>query len=143
MGKLIADAQRLLNILQVLNVHEGCKRLMATQACGLLCTSTLLFVKLHADLRRPLEYMKEFSKRKIQQRKNDGDRMQHGEKAIVQSMQQVRGCGEKKASDRNGKQHQQRHHVLGKLLDGDCPSIAGATEKCKSHPGQYHDGRDI
>src|SRR5580765_1047155 len=69
--------------------------------------------------------------------------MEHGEKTIIESMQQVRGCSEKEAGDGDGEQHQQRHHVLSKLLDRDCSAIACAPEESKSDSAQHHDGRNI
>ena len=62
---------------------------MAAKANCLLGASTLVLIKLDANLRRPLKNMKELSKRKIEQRKDDCDLMQHGEEPIIQAMQQM------------------------------------------------------
>ena len=108
------------------------KGVTAAQARGLLRPRAFFLVKLHADLGRPLEDMKELSKGQIQKREDHGDGVQHGEKTVIQAMQQVCGCRQEQAGDGNREQHQQRHHVLGKLLDGDCAAVACAAEQAQA-----------
>src|SRR5689334_17279258 len=109
-GKLVAYAQCGLDILQVLNVHARGERRLATDARSWLSPRSLFLVKLDTDLRRSLEYVKELSKRKVQKSEDDRYRVQHGEKSVIQAMQQMRGCGEEETGDGNGEKHQQRHH---------------------------------
>src|SRR6185312_2002401 len=70
-------------------------------------------------------------------------RMQHGKKAIVQSMQQMRGCGQEQPCNGNGEEQQQRHHVLGKLLHGDGPPIASAAKQRERNSGENHNRGDV
>src|SRR5215469_18465846 len=87
--------------------------------------------------------MKKLSKRQVEQRKDHGYRVQHGEKTIVQAVQQMGGSGKEQAGDRNGKEHEQRHHVLGKLLHGNRAAVTRAAPHGNSHSRQHHDGGNV
>src|SRR6185312_10591178 len=87
--------------------------------------------------------MKELPKRQIEQRKDDSYSVQYRQKAIIQSVHQVRGSRKKQAGNRNSEQHEKRHHVLSKLLDGDCSAISRSAEERQRHSCKHHHCRDI
>src|SRR5262249_10874010 len=66
-----------------------------------------------------------------------------GEKPIIESMEQMGGSSEEQAGDRNGKEHEQRHHVLGKLLHGNRAAVTRATPHGNGHSRQHHDGGNV
>src|SRR5262249_9085680 len=68
---------------------------------------------------------------------------QQGEKPIIEPMEQMGGSGEEQASDRNGKEHEQRHHVLGKLLHGNRAAVTRAAPHGNRHSRQHHDGGNV
>jgi hypothetical protein len=64
--KLITDAQRLLNVLEIFNVKPRRKFQAAAQTFCLFGARAFFFVELHADLRGPLEDVKELPKWEVQ-----------------------------------------------------------------------------
>ena len=87
--KLIMDTQRLLDIFQIVNMQPRRKRLTAAQAFCLFSPRAFFLIKLNADLRWPLENVKELSKRQIEQGEDDRYGMQHRQKPVIQAMQQM------------------------------------------------------
>src|SRR6516162_3491213 len=52
-------------------------------------------------------------------------------------------CGKKQARNRDGKQQNQRQHIVGKLLDAPCSAITASPPKCEKDTDQHHDCADV
>src|SRR6185312_6148756 len=137
------NLQRLLDLFEVIGVHLRSKLLAAAQAVRLRSSFAKVLIELHADLSGTLENMKELSKRQIEKGKYHRYRMQHRQKTVVQSMQQVSGCRQEESRNGNGKQQQQGHHVLRELLHRNRPAIARPAEQREGYACQHHDGGDV
>src|SRR6516225_2880241 len=94
---LVTDAELPLDVLEIVDVHPRRERRTATDTpCGLALRADFA-VERDAELRRPLEDVKELAERQIEQREDYRDGVQLGQEDEMQSAHQVCRDGEEEA----------------------------------------------
>src|ERR1043166_7969717 len=86
-GGCVVEIEPREDLPQIVNVHLRSETMAATSALSARPGIAGLLVKLHTDLSRPLENVKELPERQVQQSRDHGDRVQDGQKAVCLAAQ--------------------------------------------------------
>ena len=103
-------------VFQVVDLHSRRKALAAADAMRAFIACSSLLIKLCAQLSWTLKDMKEFSKRKVQESRDDGDGMKDREEAIQAAAQPELRDGEREARDRDRKEQNERQKIESERL---------------------------
>ncbi len=131
---LVAEAELPLDLGEVAHHHARRERLAAAAALRLFGAAAGVFVKADAELRGPLEDMKQFSERQPQQREDHRNGMEDREKVVGVSLHPRIARRQQQPRHADGEQQHQRQNV-GYLLHGDGAVVDHPAAERNHDPG--------
>src|SRR5690349_5366369 len=113
---LVLIAQLALDGDQVLDVQPRGERLFAAAADRLLAGLANIAIELDAELRRPLENVKELAKRQPEQREDYGHRVRDRQEFIGIALEPRVADRQQQPRHADREEQQKRKQILGKVL---------------------------
>src|SRR6185436_4044260 len=107
----VAVAELALDLDQIAHLQQRRELLIAAAAARHPFARRDVLVETDAELRRPLEDVKELAERQIEQREDDRDRVQQREKVVTVALHPRVARGEEQSGDADRGQQDQRQEV--------------------------------
>jgi hypothetical protein len=128
---------------QIVNLHLRSEARAAACAVRPFVLVPRVLVQLHAELCRTLEDVEELPERQIEQRPDDGNRMEDGQEAVKRPAQPQRRRGQGEPGYRDGVEQDERQEVRRELLQRQRAAVAQPPPHGERDAGQHEHGREI